>query len=260
MHDAGQPQSICGDGYAKVFMNEYGISIYDRFKDETNCNASMLVRHRIIDDILHQQLLSNPNLHVITIGAGLDSRPYRLQGGKWFELDEPAVVAYKNERLPQSKCINQLERIPINFCAELIEDKLASIASEEPAMIVMEGVCIYLSKDETRKAITPLHRLFPNHHLVCDLVNREMVEKYGRSLHEKIEGIGTQFKPVDYPDKVFSANGYRITDRVSVIERSTDFGINKIPKWALRCFFSPSVFGNSVYVFESHELYSDLVF
>jgi methyltransferase (TIGR00027 family) len=259
MEDSRQAQPICGDDYARVFMDEYGVRIYDMFKDEVHCNASMLVRHRIIDDVLRQQLLVNPDLCVITIGAGLDSRPYRLNGGKWFELDEPAVVQHKDKRLPATKCPNQLERIPIDFSIDVLKDKLAPIATAEPVIIIMEGVFIYLSEDEVKETIEPFHRLFPAHHLVCDLVNRQIVERYGRSLHEKIEGIGAHFKPVDYPDKVFTTNGYRIKNRISIVERSTDFGINKIPKWLLRYFFSSDVFGNSVYVFESHELYSDLV-
>ena len=259
MYDAQQAHPVCGDAYARVFMNEYGMQIYDRFKGETNCNASMLVRHRIIDDVLRKQLSNEPDLCIITIGAGLDSRPYRLTGGQWFELDEPAVVAYKNERLPKSKCANPLERIPINFCTDKLEDKLASIPSAAPVVVVMEGVCIYLCEEETRRTIAPLHKLFPGHQLICDLVNREMVERYGRSLHEKIEGIGAQFKPVDYPEKVFTSNSYRISNRMSVVERAADFGISKLPKWALKYFFSSDVYGNTVYVFESHELYSDLV-
>ncbi|MGZ3158414.1 MAG: class I SAM-dependent methyltransferase [Burkholderiaceae bacterium] len=259
MDDARQPQPVCGDEYAKIFMDEHGRHIYDMFKAEINCNASMLVRHRIIDDMVRQHLVSNPDLCIITIGAGLDSRPYRLVGGRWYELDEPAVVAHKNKRLPSAKCPNQLERIAINFSTDALQDKLAPMATEDPVVIIMEGVFIYLDEDDIRKTIAPFHRLFPGHRLICDLVNREMVEKYGRTLHEKIEGIGTQFKPVNYPDKVFTTNGYRINDRISVVERSTDFSINKFPKWMLKCFFFNDVFGNSVYEFESHELYGDLI-
>jgi O-methyltransferase involved in polyketide biosynthesis len=219
----------------------------------------MLVRHRIIDDVLRQQLLSHPDLCIITIGAGMDSRPCRLRGGNWFELDEPAILKHKNACLPQGDCPNRLERIPIDFCTGMLEDKLASIAPAAPVVVVMEGVCIYLSEEETRETIASLHRLFPGHLLVCDLVNREMVERYGRSLHEKMERIGAHFKAADHPDRVFTLNGYRIKNRISVVERASDFGINKLPKWVLKCFFSSDVFGNAVYVFESHELYDDLV-
>jgi O-methyltransferase involved in polyketide biosynthesis len=195
---------------------------------------------------------------VIAIGAGLDSRPYRLQGGRWYELDEPAVVKHKNACLAASECPNFLERISIDFCSGNLEQKLAALETQQRVTVIMEGVFIYLSEDEIKKTIAALHRHFPDHLLVCDLVNREMVEKYGRTLHEKIEGIGTRFKPVAHPEAVFTANGYRIKNRVSVVERSTDFGINKVPKWLLKCFFTDDVYGNSVYVFESHDLYDDL--
>lgn len=258
MRDAEQAQPVCGDEYAKVFMNEYGMRIYDLFKEETNCNASMLVRHRIIDDILRRQLDADPELCVVMIGAGLDSRPYRLQGGRWYEVDEPAVVKHKNAWLPVADCPNPLERIPINFNVDRLEDKLASITPDKSVMVVMEGVCIYLSEEETTQSINSLQQLFPEHQLVCDLVTRELVEKYGCSLREKIESIGTQFKAVDYPAQVFTANGYRIKNRISVVERSADFDINKLPKWILRLFFGSDVYGNSVYVFESYDPYSDL--
>lgn len=260
MQDAQQAHPVCDDRYAQLFMDEEGLRIYDLFKEEVNCNASMLVRHRIIDDALRQLLAAHPDLCVITIGAGLDSRPYRLTGGIWFELDEPAVVAFKNERLPALDCPNQLQRIPIEFCTDSLEDKLAPLALEgRPVMVVMEGVFIYLSEEEIAKTLDIFHRLFPNHQLICDLVNREMVEKYGRTLHQKIEAIGTLFKPVDHPETVFTVNGYRIKKSISVIERATDFGLNKVPKLFLKYFFSNDVAGNSVYLFEPHELYSDLV-
>jgi methyltransferase (TIGR00027 family) len=258
MDDARQPRPVCGDDYAKTFMDAHGMHIYDMFKEEVHCNASMLVRHRIIDDMLRRQLISNPDLCVITIGAGLDSRPYRLAGGKWFELDEPAVVAHKNKRLSPTRCPNQLERISIDFSKDVLEDKLAFLATEDPVVIIMEGVFIYLDEDDIRKTLSTFHQLFPTHKLICDLVNRDMVERYGRSLHEKIEGIGTHFKPVSFPDRVFTANGYRISNRISVLERSADFGFNTIPKWLFKFFFSADMYGNAVYEFESHELYSDL--
>src|SRR5213593_494267 len=95
MQDAAQPSPVCGDVYAKLFMDEYGRRIYDKFKEETISGASIIVRHRIIDDVVRHMLLSGPDLCIVTIGAGFDSRPYRLTGGTWFELDEPQVITYK---------------------------------------------------------------------------------------------------------------------------------------------------------------------
>ena len=89
MQDAERSTSVCGDSYAKAFMNEEGLRILEAFQDETSPNASNVARHRIIDDFLRQELLANPSLCVVIIGAGFDSRAFRLKGGTWVELDEP---------------------------------------------------------------------------------------------------------------------------------------------------------------------------
>lgn len=100
MQDAENEKSVCRDVYAKDFMDARGLDILAAFKAEKNPNAGNVARHRIIDDIVRAELLNRPELQIILIGAGFDSRAYRLDGGSWIELDEPQIIAYKNERLP----------------------------------------------------------------------------------------------------------------------------------------------------------------
>ena len=122
MRDAERERPVCGDVYAKVFMNEDGLGILETFKDETAPNSSNVARHRIIDDLLRQELAAHPDLRVVIIGAGFDTRAYRLKGGTWLELDEPQVIAYKNERLPASDAQNKLQRIAIDFSTDSLAD------------------------------------------------------------------------------------------------------------------------------------------
>lgn len=249
VEDAARKFPLCGDHYAQLFMCDYGVRIYDIFKEEENSNASMLVRHRIIDDLLRARLAPHPNTCIITIGAGFDSRPYRLKGGTWFELDEPQVVQWKEDRLPAADCPNRLQRIPIDFSSDCLEAKLASMPIDGPVVLVVEGVFIYLDEAEICHAIAIFHKLFPEHELICDLVSREMVANYGRTLHAKIQVMGTCFKPLDHPETVFTLNHYRIDEAISIVERAVDFGINKVPKMVLRYFFQGDVMGNAVFVF-----------
>lgn len=259
MLDAEQEHSLCGDVYAKRFMNDYGRRVFDDFKSQTNSNASMIVRHRIIDDVLRQKLAADPALRIVSIGAGFDSRPYRLQGGSWFELDEPEVVAYKNARLPEDDCRNPLRRIAIDFERESLECKLAAIASDAPTVMVMEGVVIYLNEAKIGQVLACLKRLFPRHELICDLVSREMVESYGQELREKVARIHADFEMVDRPEKVFAVCGYRIVKAISVAERSIDLGLAPIPKFVLKTLFKNVEQGNAIYVFEPFDPYPDLV-
>lgn len=253
MQDAAAAIPICGDGYAKLFMNDYGQRIYDQFQKETFSKVSMTVRHRIIDELLRQMLLAHENLCIVTIGAGFDSRPYRLTGGAWFELDEPALITYKNECLPVGECANPLQRIPINFCTDSLKDKLSLIAHSGPVVFILEGIFIYLTESETRELTQTLNTLFPQHRLVCDLVNRDMVEKYGRQLRDIARQMNAPFKAIDRPESVFSKNGYRAEKRISLVEVCVDLGLYNFPRYFLNYFLKNEVDGNAVYVWQDQK-------
>jgi methyltransferase (TIGR00027 family) len=252
MQDAEGSNPVCGDVYAKVFMNEDGLRILEAFKDETNPNASNVARHRIIDDFLREELLADPSLCVVIIGAGFDSRAYRLKGGTWVELDEPQVIAYKNERLPVSDCENELQRIAVDFSTDSLEEKLAPFSNRSPVAVVIEGVFMYLEEEVIGQLLQTLRRLFPRHKLICDLLDREFFENYGRTLHEKITGMGTSFKfTSDNPEEIFLGNGYSRKERVSIVEKAVVLGSPEMPKSVLETLLPTLPGGYAIYVFEA---------
>lgn len=252
MRDAESDAPVCGDTYAEAFMNEEGLRILEAFKDETSPNASNVARHRIIDDILRRELQSDHGLLVVIIGAGFDSRAYRLEGGAWVELDEPQVISYKDERLPASTCSNELRRIPIDFSVDSLEEKLDAFSNRSPVAVVIEGVFMYLEEDAIRQTLQTLRGLFPTHTLVCDLMNKEFFEEYGKTLHEKLTGLGASFKfTADDPVEVFAQSGYILAEKTSIVKKAVDFGLLQIPKVILQTALSGLVNGNAIHVFET---------
>lgn len=251
MQDAGSSHPVCGDTYAKTFMDEDGLRILEAFQEETRPNATNVVRHRVVDDLLRQELLTHPDLCVVLIGAGFDSRAYRLKRGTWIELDEPQIIAYKNGRLAAEDCGNELRRIPIDFSADSLEEKLSPFSNHRPVTVVMEGVFIYLEQETIRRLLQTLRRLFPRHKLICDLLSRKFFEKYSRSLHEKIIGMGTSFKfTANDPEKTFLECGYNCTERISTVEKAVEFKSLKIPRIFLKTLLRTLARGYAVYVFE----------
>jgi methyltransferase (TIGR00027 family) len=252
MQDAERSNPVCGDIYAKAFMNEDGLRILEAFKDETSPNASNVARHRIIDDFLRQELLANPSLCVVIVGAGFDSRAFRLKGGTWVELDEPQVIAYKNERLPAANCENELHRIPIDFSTDSLEEKLSSFSGRSSVVVVIEGVFMYLEEEVIGQLLQTLRCLFPHHQLICDLMSRKFFEKHSGTLHEKITGMGTSFKfTIDNPEEVFLENGYSRTSRVSIVESAVGYGSIKMPRFLLKTLLRTLANGYAIYVFET---------
>ena len=250
MQDAASANPVCDDTYAKVFMNDDGLAILDAFKDETRPNASNVARHRIIDDLLQQEISNQPDLLIVIIGAGFDSRAFRLQGGSWVELDEPQVISYKNERLPAANADNDLQRISIDFASESLEHKLARFSNRSP-VVVIEGVFMYLGQEAIDDLLKTLGRLFPKHKLICDLMTRQFFQDFGRTLHEKITGMGASFKAtVDSPEELFLKAGYELKDKISIIEKTVLFQMPDITGTELEAMGSSLPTGYSIYVFE----------
>jgi len=252
MQDAEREQPVCGDTYARAFMNEQGLQILDMFKDETRPNTSNVGRHRIIDDLLRQELAVNANLTVVIIGAGFDTRAFRLDGGTWVELDEPQVITYKEERLPASSCDNELHRIPIDFANDSLEQKLASFAGRSPVTVVIEGVLMYLEEAAIDQLLQTLRRLFPQHRLICDLMTRAFFENAASTIHEKLTGMGATFKfAVDNPEEVFTRNGYRQLETIAIVEKSVLLDAGEIPPEVWQTIQPTLPQGYSIYVFET---------
>jgi methyltransferase (TIGR00027 family) len=252
MQDAEREQPVCGDNYAKVFMNEQGLQILEAFKDETRPNTSNVGRHRIIDDLLRHELTANQNLTVVIIGAGFDTRAFRLKGGTWVELDEPQVITYKEERLPAANSNNKLQRISIDFATESVEQKLEAFAGRSPVTVVIEGVLSYLEEATIAQLLQTLRRLFPQHKLICDLMTRDFFEKNATSIHEKLTDMGASFKfTVDNPEEVFLKNGYRELEKIPIIEKSVLFEAGEIPPEIWQTIQPTLPQGYSIYVFET---------
>jgi methyltransferase (TIGR00027 family) len=251
MQDAKSSSPVCGDIYAEAFMNEDGLRILEGFREETGPNATTVARHRIIDDFLRQELVAKPDLCVVLIGAGFDSRPFRLKGGSWVKLDEIQIIEYKNERLPAANCANELHRIAIDFSIDSLEEKLFEFSRRSPVVIVIEGVFMYLEEEMITQTLQSLRRLFPQHKLIGDLMNRQFFEEYSKTLDKKFTDMGASFKFIaDDPEKIFLENGYNRIEKNSIVEKAVKFGLLNVPKIALETVMSTLKNGNSIFVFE----------
>ncbi|WP_153798808.1 class I SAM-dependent methyltransferase [Foetidibacter luteolus] len=250
MQDAESRHPIIGDNYAKQLLGEQGLAYWQEFKQFTNPNASNVARHYIIDQHLHYLLGKEPDSTIILIGAGLDSRAYRFKGGNWLELDEPAVIEYKNNRLPPAGCPNRLTRIAIDFEKEKLADKLNSFAGVQPVIFIVEGVLMYLSRSQKEALIQTLTSLFPKHVLLCDLMTRQFFNRLGHKIHNKLLAHGSSFTDLSsYPASIFTEYGYQLHSYTSTIRKARELGIMRIPKLFTNFLFKKFLEGYSVYHF-----------
>lgn len=257
MEDAERKNSVCNDHYARLFMDDRAMKIYEPFKSETRPNISNITRCRIIDDTVSGELAKNKNTLVVTIGCGFDTRPYRITGGNWIEIDEPQIITYKNEKLPVTGCKNHLQRLTIDFSRESLRSKLETIRTDQPVIIVIEGVFMYLEPEAINTTLKEIRDLFPGHILLCDLMTKAFFNKYAQGVHSKLVAAGGTFtaRP-DKPETIFIENKYIEIDRVPMMKRAMELGLYwsdlKIPSFIIRLMlnvFMRDLNGYAVYRF-----------
>lgn len=250
--DAAKPNPVCGDTYAQRFMGDEGRAVFANFAGFKAPNASNATRARIIDDWLKARIAANPKQLVVLVGAGFDSRAYRLGGGRWVELDQAPLIARKNELLPVAECKNELRRITIDFASESLSEKLRPFAGEAEAIVVLEGVSQYLTQPQLRTTLDALRATFPRHTLLCDLMSETFRQRYTAKFRAELNKLGTDFETlsIDPPRTVIDA-GYELITRQSMVARAVELGAIPMPRFVLNLFLKPLRDGYCAYQFRA---------
>ncbi len=228
--DADSPRPIVGDQYARRFMTDEMWAVMEPYRAERYPNAANLVRPRVIEDVLRDDLARNPRRRVVLLGAGFDSRAFRLSGGLWVEVDEEGVLAHKEPLLPAETAPNPLVRIPIDFGSESLADRLAPFRGETDVTVVVEGVTMYLSQAELRTMLAALGQTFPHHALVCDLVTGQFIRRFGKGITTRLAQLGAHFGELtDHPEAVFLEAGYRVAKTRSLMRAIKEYQAAPMP-------------------------------
>ena len=150
--ESERPDSLFRDSLAGRLAGERGKEIVAKLPKWFLGAWTVVLRTVIIDDFIATALQDGVNT-VLNLGAGLDTRPYRMALSpslQWIEVDYPHVIAWKNSRLSGERPICRLERIGLDFADLPARQKLLSgIGSRATKVLVLtEGVIPYLSNEE----------------------------------------------------------------------------------------------------------------
>jgi methyltransferase (TIGR00027 family) len=145
--------------------------------------SSGVVRTRLIDDLVREAIHAGAQ-QLVLLGAGFDSRAYRLEGAKCirtFEVDHPATQRVKRERL-RSRIKQPFENVrfvEVDFEKDDLEFKLKEAGFDEKALSVAlwEGVVSYLSEGAVNANVAVLARLLaPHSRLILTYVHKGAID------------------------------------------------------------------------------------
>jgi methyltransferase (TIGR00027 family) len=200
------------------------------------------IRTHVIDGLLEAAIAEGVDL-VLNLGAGLDTRPYRMKlppSLRWVEVDYPKIVDLKERILAAEKPRCRLERVRLDLAdVPARRQLLTEIAGEAHKVLVLtEGVIPYLSAEEVASLAGDLRQERTFVYWIIDYLSPE-ARRYRKRVEKKMnmENAPFRFDPIDYFG-FFVAHGWNVKDVRYIPEEAQK--LNRAPeipvllRWKMR--------------------------
>lgn len=222
--ETGRPDRLFADPYAGLLAGPDGLELLRHFHPDhaaADGNPFLPIRTRWFDDFLAGAV--TPGCQLVGLGAGLDTRAYRLDwppGTVLFEVDQPAVLSYKEDRLAATGAAARCRRHPVP--ADLAADWPAALrrAGFDPhrrSVWFAEGLLFYLPQRLAGQLLRRAAGLAaPGSALAVDLIGTGAFRlPYLRPFLHKLARAGSPWQfATDQPDRFVQEGGWRV-DRLT---------------------------------------------
>ena len=155
---------ILNDPYAEEIWEEEAFPIHGKSRSKWLA-YNMAMRARVFDDWTERQLKQNENAVVLHIGCGLDSRCMRVKGScsEWIDCDLPDVIEIRKNHFRES------ETYHMKALDASRPEQIASLPNREAAIVVLEGLSMYLTNRQMHGLLQALDKKYQTLHILMDV-------------------------------------------------------------------------------------------
>lgn len=202
--ETNRPDALFHDPLAAMMAGNRGRKIIENLPKQAFVGGwTVAIRTRVIDDLLGQAIAEGVDT-VLNLGAGLDTRPYRMElpaALRWVEVDQPHVVELKSSQLSSEAPRCQLERVGLDLADGNARRKLlAEVAAQSKMILVLtEAVTPYLPEEAVAALATELRALDAMKFWAVDYFAPAAYEYRRRSgMSQAMKNAPFLFEPKDY--------------------------------------------------------------
>jgi methyltransferase (TIGR00027 family) len=204
------------DPLAAPLVGERGRRIVEHMKSGRPVQWVVVIRTCIIDDFITAAIAEGVDT-VVNLGAGLDTRPYRMDlpaSLRWVEVDYPHLIEFKNARLADEKPHCELERIGLDLADLPARQELFARINDaaKKVLVLTEGVTPYLSNEEAGSLADDLRQNARFERWVVDYVSSQWALKFRhRRTTRDLKNAPLKFYPPDW-NAFFAEHGWTVKD------------------------------------------------
>lgn len=191
----------------------------------------MAMRAAAIDRWVMARTEEDPEAVVLHIGCGMDSRALRLQKTEnlWYDLDFPEVIRERKRYYRETERYRML-------CGDVTEGQCLAEIPGERAIVVMEGVSMYLAPERLVEALRGLQGRFQQVLLIMDCYT-ELAAKMSR-LRNPVRDVGvSRVYGMDDPEFLREA-GLSLTEELEITPRCFQEQLKPGEQWLFRNLYA----------------------
>jgi methyltransferase (TIGR00027 family) len=236
--ESERPDALFRDPLARQLAGERGRAIAEGLP-KGPLSWSVAVGTRVFDELILGAVRDGARI-VLNLGAGLDTRPYRLSlpaDVRWIEADLAGIIGFKNEVLAGARSTCTVERIALDVADSTARrDLLARLPhSTEPVLVITEGLLIYLDAKAVASLAGDLHRHLPNARWLLENISPVILARQRRLWSTRLKAANAEHKFCP-PERLefFRPLGWAPESTRSLLDEARRLGRQMPMAWLMR--------------------------
>jgi methyltransferase (TIGR00027 family) len=232
--ESKKPNALFKDYFAERFLIDQNVN--SLLFNEDLARWTLVLRTYIIDRYI-ESLVKQGIDTILNLGAGLDTRPYRLNLNrdlKWYEADYDNIINLKNQKLIDVEPNCALQQVAIDLSdLQSRKDLLSRIGSGSKNVLVLcEGLLMYLSPETVNSLGQELFSICSIKSWMIDITNKPFIDwakKYLLKSRDRISigsGCSINFFP-DNTAEFLHTLGWELEEFTSYAQCGIE--LNRIP-------------------------------
>jgi methyltransferase (TIGR00027 family) len=176
------------DPFAARLAGDRGMAILRAIDRMEIMCFGIAMRSRYLDQLVLDTVVGEGISTVLSVGAGLDTRPWRLKlpaALRWIEVDFPAMLDYKDSVMEGTGAKCRRERLAADVNEASGRESLFAMAGDGPALMITEGLLMYLPA----ASIDALAANTAVSHWILDAVSAEVARRMRMDSYQAIEKV-----------------------------------------------------------------------
>jgi methyltransferase (TIGR00027 family) len=217
------PDGFVHDPFAARLAGDRGMAILQATPRPEMLRFGVAVRSRFIDELLREVLASGRIATVLSVGCGLDARPWRLELPpelRWIEVDFAEMLDYKDALMAGETPRCHRERLVADVTDAGQRQAIFAAAGPKPSLMITEGLLMYLPAATVGALASEARRESGVEQWICDIITTAFGKALQMDKNRPVQNVmGDRILDVVY------SNGWATEARRSYI---TDTGFAQV--------------------------------